>query len=396
MSKESTLLLKDVKVYTGEEVIENGFLLIKDQKIHQVGDMKDFSITESRVELLDQGEGCTIIPGFIDLHIHGAAGADMMDATNEALQLISTTLPKEGTTSYLPTTMTTGQQEIEQALENMAVYITKSNEPGKAEVLGAHLEGPFLSPKRAGAQHPNHILAPQVALFKRWNKLANGYIKLVTLAPEQKGGLELVSYLSEIGVVSSIGHSDASYEEAVKSFEAGITHATHLYNQMRPMHHREPGVVGAVLLHEEVKCEIIADGIHSHPDMVKLAFRNKGAKGLILITDAMRAKCLGKGTYDLGGQEVIVNEHKAVLADGTLAGSILKLKDAALNMMTYTNCSLADIVQMTSINPAKQLGIEDRKGSLHPGKDADFLVLNNQGDIKMTYCRGELAYEKEE
>ncbi|WP_110114836.1 N-acetylglucosamine-6-phosphate deacetylase [Bacillus sp. CGMCC 1.16541] len=396
MTQEHTILLKNVKVYTGEEVIEDGFLLVKGHQIYGVGLMKDCPPVESTTNTLILDKNSTVLPGFIDLHIHGAAGADTMDATHDALQTISSSLPKEGTTSYLPTTMTTSKHAIENALQSIASYMTDENEPGKAEVLGAHLEGPFLSPNRAGAQHPDHIMIPQVELFKRWNELANGHIKVVTLAPEQEGGLELVSYLFDIGIVPSIGHSDATYEQTVQSIKAGVKQATHLYNQMRPMHHREPGVVGAVLLHDEVKCEVIADGIHSHPDMVKFAYRNKGAEGLLLITDAMRAKCLGKGTYDLGGQEVIVDDHQAVLADGTLAGSILKLKDAASNMMAFTDCSLHDIVQMASVNPAKQLNMYQRKGSLHLGKDADFIVLNDKGDIELTFCRGKVAYKKGE
>ncbi len=232
-------------------------------------------------------------------------------------------------------------------------------------------------------------------MFKKWQTVSKNHIKLVTLAPERDGGLELTAYLRDTGVIASIGHSDAKYEEAVEGIKAGITHATHLFNGMRGLHHREPGVVGAVLLHEQVKTELIVDGIHVRPEMVKLVFRQKGKEGIILVTDAMRAKCLGSGIYQLGGQEVFVSDQQATLKDGTLAGSILKMKDAARNMMSFTNCTLEEVIYMSSTNPAKQLNVFDRKGSIKVGKDADLVLLDKNNQVVMTFCRGELAYKRE-
>ncbi|MFZ3589442.1 N-acetylglucosamine-6-phosphate deacetylase [Bacillus sp. DJP31] len=205
-----------------------------------------------------------------------------------------------------------------------------------------------------------------------------------------------VQNLRETNVVASIGHSDASYEEAVKSFQAGFSHATHLFNGMRGMHHREPGVVGSVLLHDEVIAEIIADGIHVRPEMIQLTYKLKGKDGIILVTDAMRAKCLGEGSFDLGGQNVTVKNEMATLSDGTLAGSILKMKDAAKNMMNYTGCDLKELICMTSVNAAKLLKIDDRKGSLTIGKDADILVLSDTLEVYMTICRGTVAFQLDE
>ncbi|REJ19971.1 MAG: N-acetylglucosamine-6-phosphate deacetylase [Bacillaceae bacterium] len=392
----SKILLSNMTVYAEERVFKNGYVLIENGKILDVGPQEKLAVTDERVEKIESKNNYAVIPGFIDLHIHGAAGADTMDGTDEAIRKMAAALPREGTTSFLATTMTSSEQRIEEALINVRKYMETANEPGYAEVLGVHLEGPFISPKRAGAQHSENILEPNLQLFKKWQHMSGGSIKLVTLAPERKGGIELTDYLKQTEVVASIGHSDASYAEAAKSIQAGITHATHLFNGMSGLHHRKPGAALAVLMHDEVLCEIIADGIHVCPEMVKFAYQNKGNDGLILITDAMRAKCLGKGIYELGGQEVRVNEDRAVLRDGTLAGSILKLNDAAKNMMAYTGCTLQDIIQMAAVNPAKQINVYDRKGSIAKGKDADLVVLNDRLDVVMTFCRGKLAYSQQE
>jgi N-acetylglucosamine-6-phosphate deacetylase len=389
-------LIKNVQVYMGSELIDDGYLMIENGLIADAGKMEECPKLDGSFTTIELSNQYKLIPGFIDLHIHGAAGADVMDATKKSLETMTAVLPAEGTTSFLATTMTVGQDEIEKALQNAASYINNQEADGAAEVLGIHLEGPFISPKRIGAQHPDYVLPPSVNLFRKWQGLAGGHIKLVTLAPEQPNGLALVRYLKEAGVTASIGHSDAAYEEVVESIEAGVTHATHLFNQMRPLHHREPGVVGAVLLHDDIKCEIIADGIHSRPEMIRLAYNNKRTEGLILITDAMRAKCLGEGTYELGGQDVKVEGGKATLADGTLAGSILTLNEAAKNMRQYTGCGLEAVIEMASVNPAKQLNVYDRKGSLEKGKDADVVILDENDDIFMTICRGHIAYSARE
>lgn len=386
-------LLKNATIYAETGKIGQGYVLTEGDKVIEVGPMSSCP-TFIEAEVVELHPSFTVIPGFIDIHIHGAAGADVMDATNEALRTMAEALPKEGTTSFLATTMTAPIDHIERAVENVAQYIHRNNLPGKAEVLGIHLEGPFISPKRAGAQHPNNIIEPNIELFQKWQNIANGHIRLVTLAPEENNGLALTAYLKKTGVIASIGHSDAVYEQVKAAIDAGVKHATHLFNGMRGVHHREPGVAGAVLMHDEVVCELIADGIHVAPEMVRFAYKMKGCEGLILITDAMRAKCLGAGIYELGGQEVIVQGEKATLRNGTLAGSILKLGDAAKNAMSFTGCTLEDVIRMASWNPAKQLGVLDRKGSIRAGKDADLVVLDEHHQVVMTICRGQLAYAK--
>ncbi|GLH65118.1 N-acetylglucosamine-6-phosphate deacetylase [Parageobacillus sp. G301] len=386
-------LLKNAVIYAETGKIEQGYVLTEGDKVIEVGPMSSCPAS-SEAEVIELDPSFSIVPGFIDVHIHGASGADVMDATDESLRTMAKTLPKEGTTSFLATTMTAPIADIERALQNVAQYIYRSNPPGEAEVLGIHLEGPFISPKRSGAQHPKNIIEPNIELFQKWQNIANGHIRLVTLAPEEKNGLALAAYLKETGVVASIGHSDAVYEQVTAAIQSGVTHATHLFNGMRGIHHREPGVAGAVLMHDEVVCELIVDGIHVAPEMVRFAYKMKGSDGLILITDAMRAKCLGAGIYELGGQDVIVQGEKATLRDGTLAGSILKLGDAVKNAMSFTGCTLEDIISMASWNPAKQLGVSDKKGSIRAGKDADLVVLDEQHHVVMTICRGKLAYSK--
>lgn len=391
MGSNQQFVVRGARIYGERDVIEQGYLAVEKGRITEMGQgEKEFS--EEEIQLPSKW---TIIPGMIDVHIHGAAGADTMDATLDAIRTMAETLPAEGTTAFLATTMTQEEAFIENALKNVASYIDQKNQPGKAEVLGIHLEGPFISPKRAGAQPMEAIRLPDVALFQKWQEMARGHIRLVTLAPERDGGLELAAYLKATGVVPSIGHSDATYEEVAAAVKAGVCHATHLFNGMRGLHHREPGVVGAVLLHREIIAELIADGIHVRPEMLDLTWRQKTAEKLILVTDAMRAKCLGEGAYTLGGQAVQVGDGRAILEDGTLAGSIVKMRDAAIQMMSATRCDLRDIIRMTSENPAKQLGLYDRKGSLRPGKDADLVVLDEQLQVRMTYCRGELAFRED-
>lgn len=376
------------------EILPSGYLYIEEEKIQDVGPINNLPSFDGNIEVIELCNEDTIVPGFIDVHIHGAGGADTMDANLEALTTIATVLPAEGTTSFLATTITQEKDQIKKALKNVAVYCQHLNKAGKAEILGIHLEGPFINSKRAGAQPENHIIAPDLELFKEWQKDSNQLIKLVTLAPEVENGLELIRYLSATGVIASIGHSDATYEEVKEAVHAGATHVTHLFNGMRGIHHREPGVAGAALLFKELMIEIIADGIHVCPEMIKLSLQAKGMDGMILITDSIRAKCMKNGLYDLGGQNVTVKEGKALLDNGTLAGSILKMKESVQNMMEFANISLKEAVRLASTNPAKQLNVFDRKGSIEKGKDADIVILGRDLEVKQTICRGVKAFER--
>ncbi|MCP8617812.1 N-acetylglucosamine-6-phosphate deacetylase [Salirhabdus salicampi] len=386
-------VITNASIYTEQDVIKNGFIMFEHGVITDIGAVDQLRTTDE-YEIIQLEDSYKIIPGMIDVHIHGANGADTMDGTTEALHIMATSLPKEGTTSFLATTMTQSGEQIEKALKNVKKFINKDQKVGQSEVLGVHLEGPFINKDKAGAQPSDYIIDPNVDLFKKWEKISGNTIKLVTLAPELQGATELIQYLAKQSIVASIGHSDAKLSEVDKAIQEGVTHITHLFNQMRGFHHREPGLAGAALLRDELMVELISDGVHAHPEAVRLAFQQKGADKLILITDAMRAKCLKSGTYDLGGQAVTVTEDKAFLEDGTLAGSVLEMDSALKNMMSFSNCTLEEAILMTATNPAKELNVYDRKGSIQIGKDADLVILNEEQDVEMTFCRGQLAYKK--
>jgi N-acetylglucosamine-6-phosphate deacetylase len=362
--KMKTQVVINAKIYTGQEVVENGFIRYA-ETIKEIGLMAQY-VSQENEAVLDAA-GKIVIPGMIDVHIHGGYDIDAMDANSDGLVTLGKEMLKEGVTTYFPTTMTQAPEAIEAAL----TAAKEAKEKG-AHFEYIHLEGPYVSKKRAGAQPLEHIVPANIEQFKQWQEASGNLIKLVTYAPEEEGALEFEQYLAETGVVGTMGHTDA-IDGQLKNRK--ITHATHLYNQMRGLHHREPGVVGHVLLNPDVMVEVITDGIHIHPDMVKLAYKLKGPKKVSVITDAMRAKGLEDGLYELGGQPVHVKDGSARLEDGTLAGSILKMDQAFRNVIEFTGCSIEDAVLMTSVNQAEEFGLNN-KGALAVGKDADFVVMN--------------------
>ena len=391
------LVVKGRNIYTGREIIQSGFILMESGFINRVGTDTEFSHMDvDDTDVLELDNSFSIIPGMIDMHIHGASGADVMDATPEALRTIAEALPSEGITSFLATTLTESEELIKKALQNAADYIRPRNHEGSAEILGIHLEGPFIAPERPGAQSKEHILNPTLEKLAEFQRVSGGSIRQVTMAPERPGAIELIKSLSAEGVIVSIGHSNAKHEEVMQAVAAGAKQVTHLYNAMSPIHHRDPGVVGGALMEKGLLCELIVDGIHVHPLMVQMAYKLKGKEGLVLVTDAIRAKCLGDGSYMLGNQSIQVHHDRAVLQDGTLAGSILTMKESIQNTRMFTGCSLDDIVHMTAVNPAKQLNLFQRKGSLETGKDAALVVLDRNMDIMMTFCKGKLVFRKNE
>src|SRR5690606_6189926 len=374
--KEQVII--NATIYPGEtnEPIENGFLRFG-ETITEIGEMSAF--TEKTGELITDASGAIIIPGMIDIHIHGGYGVDTMDADPEKLRFLSENLLKEGVTSFFATTITQNHDNITKALE--AVHIAKQQ---GISIEGVHLEGPFINVKRAGAQPPEYITDPDLELFLQWYEASGELIKLVTYAPELKGAAEFEKLMLERGIVPSVGHSDAVREELIPS---KASHATHLYNGMRGLHHREAGVAGHALLTPSVQVEIIADGIHITPDMIMLAYRLKGAEGISVISDAMRAKGMPDGETELGGQKVWVKNGEARLENGSLAGSVLKMDDAFRNIIKFTGCTIQEAVQMTSSNQAREFGLT-QKGSLLAGKDADFVWMNEQLQVQKTYRRG--------
>jgi N-acetylglucosamine-6-phosphate deacetylase len=336
-------------------------------------------------------KNCYLIPGLIDMHIHGIHGCDVMDGTEEALRTMSGALAAEGVTGYLATTMTASNAKIEKVLG--AIATATLSEEGAA-ILGIHLEGPFIAKAKMGAQSPDEIQVPNIALVESWQKLANNAIKVVTLAPELPGAIELITALKRMGIIVSVGHTNANYAQTLAAINAGCTQATHLFNAMSGLHHREPGAAGALLLAEAVSVELIVDGVHLHSALVELTWRMKGNDKVLLVTDAMRATCLGDGEYELGGQIVEVIAKKALLRDGTLAGSTLRMLQSVKNMVQFSKCTLAEAIRMASYNPAKALGVLSRKGSIEIGKDADLVVLNADLKVQMTMREGREIFGK--
>lgn len=330
-----------------------------------------------------------MIPGLIDLHVHGANNHDVMDGTPTAMQGLSEALAREGVTGFLATTMTASSDTLSRVL---SVVDASAPTLTGAAVLGVHLEGPFISPDKVGAQNAADVQLPNQALFDEWQARSGNRIRVVTLAPEQANALHLIKALHKNNVIVSLGHTNATYEETMQAIHAGASVATHLFNAMRGLHQREPGAAGALLLSDSVTAEMIVDGIHLHPAMVELALRVKSPKRLVLISDAMRAKCMKDGVYTLGGQSVTVNQGRATLADGTLAGSTLKLIDAIHHLSETPYCSLAEAIQMATLVPASLLQCEARKGSIDVGKDADLTVINAAFEVVCTVREGRVCF----
>lgn len=372
-------VIHNAKLIVDDQVVE-GKVLLFDTKIVTIAD----ALPATECQIID-AKGAYVSPGFIDLHIHGSGGADVMDATPQALETISTTLLQTGTTSFLATTMTMSTEQIDNALQNVQQHASSVT---GANILGIHLEGPFINPLKHGAQDQAYIQTPHVALIENYMD----EIKMITLAPEMEHSESFIKHLwlHYPHIILSIGHSDASYEEAKESFKWGVSHVTHLFNAMNPYHHRKPGIVGAVF-DSDVTCDIIADLVHTHPSTLELTQKMKKEK-LILVTDAMRAGCMKCGRYDLGGRGVEVKEGKALLEDGTLAGSVLKINDALLNMKVHTTMPFVDIIHSVTKIPAQKLGI--KKGELKEGYDADLVMFDEKFSIMLSIVGGEVKYQR--
>ncbi|WP_405097010.1 N-acetylglucosamine-6-phosphate deacetylase [Oceanobacillus sp. FSL H7-0719] len=387
MQNNTAILIKNATVYLEDNKLSQGNIYLENGKIKSIGKGE---IPFDKASHVIDATGLNAIPGFIDGHIHGANGADTMDATAEALEKIASTLPMEGTTSFLATTITQSTANITRALENAACY---QNKPGHAEMVGIHLEGPFVEKTKAGAQPKQYIIQPDLERFLEWQKQANGKIKTITIAPEHDEDGRFIRSLAKSGVNVSAGHTNAGFAGIKKAVSQGVSQLTHLCNAMNGIHHRDIGAVGAAFQLESLRAELIADGIHVSPEMLQLIYNNIGSERIILITDAMRAKGLPDGKYELGGQPVKVENEMAVLADGTLAGSILKMDEAAKQMLKLEGVTLKSIVEMASVNPAKQIGIYNEKGSISPGKDADILLVDDALNIRYTICRGHVSFQ---
>ncbi|MCL5997549.1 MAG: N-acetylglucosamine-6-phosphate deacetylase [Chloroflexi bacterium] len=335
--------------------------------------------------------GQVVVPGFVDIHVHGAMGADTMDAMPEALETMSVFFARHGVTGFCPTTMTAQREQIDAALDTIKAVMARGT--SGAQVLGAHIEGPYLNVKQCGAQPPALIRPANREEYCSW--FDRGVTRLITIAPEVAGNVDLIdeALLSHIAV--AIGHSDAEYATAQKCFQRGITQATHTFNGMRGLHHREPGTAGAVLANDDVVAQVIADNLHVHPAVMNIIYKCKTAAKLALITDAMEAAGLGDGLYKLGVQDITVRDGQARISNGSLAGSTLTMDTAFGNIRAATGCSLNDAARMCSLTPATSINLGDRKGNIAPGYDADVTILDDDLHVVKTIAGGRLVYERE-
>lgn len=375
-------------VFTPIDAIKNAAVLIEDGRIVAVGPRSSF---DSTTRTLDFPEA-VLAPGFIDIHIHGAAGHDSMHIDRDGAAEMGRFLAKHGITSYYPTTITASEQDTIEALGSLAKLIS---DPPKGDAenpcarpLGLHLEGPFISQARRGVHPPNHIQEALLETLHRYNDASGANVRIITIAPEIPGALEMIRYAAGKGIVCSIGHTNADYEQAQAAIDAGARHATHTFNAMRPIEHRNPGVAGAVLTDRRVFADMIVDGLHVLPPMVDLFLRCKGTDRAVLISDAMSATGMPPGQYRLGEFDVKV-EGLRCDCHGKLAGSVLTLDVAIRNVMQFADWDLQNAVRIVTLNPARLLGIEKQKGQLVPGADADLVVLSQSGEILRTFISGQ-------
>lgn len=376
-------------ILTPRERLEDGCVLVRGARIESVGPRSSVSVPAD-ARWIDAGE--LLAPGFLDIHIHGAGGRDAMEGSSEALQQIGQVLARHGTTSYVATTVTASVEETLPALERMSAAIRQARQqpgwPG-AVPLGIHLEGPFISRRRRGAHPERFIQESSVELLQRMLAAARGEARILTLAAEIEGVEALLRLAGEHDVVVGLGHSDATYEQTQRAIEGGACHAVHLFNAMRPFHHREPGIVGAILTDARVTAELIADGVHVEPAALRLAVAAKGPDRIILVSDATSATGMPEGAYQLGPMRVTVREGVCRNEEGNLAGSVLTL-DRAVRTMVKLGFDLSQVVRMLTLNPARLLGLDGRKGVIAPGADADLVFLGPALEVRGTVIAGRL------
>jgi len=379
------LLLTDCFLYTPEEY-GPGEVLLTNGRIAEVARRVK---TRQGAEVISL-EGAALAPGLIDVHVHGSNGLDTMDGEAEAIAKLSAFFAAHGVTGFLPTTVAAPLPQIKRAM-NAVRHAVDSGLPG-AQVLGVHLEGPFFNRQRAGAQPVDWCVDPTEDALQRLLTTGEGLIRMMSLSPELPGALAAIEILTRHGIVASLGHTDANYAQAQAAFTAGARHVTHLFNAMSPLHHREPGVIGATLTTDGVMVQIIADGLHLHPATLALVVRCKGVDEVLLITDAIAGAGLPDGEYALGPQRVIVRNGEARTPAGNLAGSTLTLECAVANMVRLAGVSLPAALQMASLNPARVLSLEQHKGRLAPGYDADLVALDADFNVRLTVVGGRVVY----
>lgn len=385
--KNEKLLMTNCRLFDAADSGQTTSVLIEDGIISLVSQIDSAAKCDNTLDV----KGRTIAPGFIDVHIQGAGGADILDATPEALKTISQTCARFGTTSFLATTVFTPDEENKH-LAIAAQYAGR--DLGGANLLGIHLEGPFISPQKRGMIRPECIHAPSLQLHEKIQDVTNGRLKMTTIAPELPGNIQIIQRLVDSDVVASFGHSNATYEQTLDGFDAGISHVTHLFNAMPSLHHRSPGPLLAIFETRSVTAQLICDGVHIHPSVLRFVFDLLGPERIIPITDGMQATGLPDGRYFYNGIEYQAKDGTARYKDGTLIGTALGLSQLLQKLVTFTSCPLDTAIKTVTENPARLLGIEERKGSIAPGKDADLVLLEHDCSVHTTIVGGRIVYQK--
>jgi len=377
------------RLFTPTEEIDHPMLVVEDGRVTELFSLSGTN-SYHNFPLVDFGDA-TLTPGFLDIHIHGGAGLDVMLAAPSELPRLGKFLTTHGVTGYFPTTVAAPLDATCKALDHLANAIeaaeSGANDSVEARLLGIHLEGPFLSHKRRGVHPPENLLEPTIAIFDRLWQAARGHVKMLTIAPEIPGAMEVIPEAAKRGVCVSIGHSDAEMPIAKAAVTAGARHATHTFNAMRPLDHREPGIIGEVLSDDGITADLIADGIHVDPAVVKVFLEAKGTERAVLITDGISATGMPDGRYKLGPIEVDVKDGKCT-ANGSLAGSVLTMDRAVRNVTKFSNWGLRDAVRAATFNPAKAVGLSGNYGVLAAGARADFNVLSFEGNVIKTIVGG--------
>lgn len=374
------------RLFTPLECLESPVVVVEDGRILNVGFRLDMQLPQDARHF--DFPDAVLAPGLIDIHIHGGAGHDVMEPDSSALAAIERHMARHGVTSYLPTTVTAPEDRILRALEFLGKRIARPDNSGGARPIGIHLEGPFISHGKRGVHPPEYLVQPSPQIFEKYWQASGGQLRMMTIAPELAGAIDTIQQARKAGVHSSIGHSNATYSEATQGIEGGADHATHTFNAMRPLDHREPGVLGAALTDDRLTADIIADGIHTDPSVVKLFLNAKGPDRAILITDAISATGMPDGRYKLGPFEVEVKDGRCEY-QGKLAGSVLTLDRAVRNVMGFADWKLQQAVRLATLNPARVMGIADQKGTIVAGAAADIVVLTPKGEVVQTFIAGE-------
>lgn len=378
------------RILTPHEEISDGVIIVEGSQITGVGYRDEIRIPSGSVDYV--AKGLTVVPGFVDIHIHGAGGHDVMEADERALHRITSGIARHGTTSLVATTVTAPLEPTLRSLDGIAKYIRLHEKPDgrdhlAAEILGLHLEGPFISPARRGVHPPNAIAEPSIEVLNQFLEAGDGLVKILTLAPELPGAIPLVEAAVSAGLVAAMGHTDADYDQARAAIRAGARHTVHTYNAMRPFSHRDPGILGAIMTDPEVTAEIIADGVHVAIAAIQVLLGVKGFDTVMLVSDGIAATGMRDGSYRLGDFEVNVRDGVARNSEGKLAGSTLTLDRALCNVVAL-GVPLMEAIRMATLLPARRLGLAGKKGVIAPGADADLVALTPDLRIAGVMTRG--------